>query len=417
MKKITGRLALQLKELVIDHLQGEALNITSSRLQFMVEQQQRGGRDLFESVDVAVDDPFIRAIMANLALPETSQTKLASEAFNLREFLEALQDPYVALLLQTVDATHPTRRGLWLLTSAGLAAAVGVGFQQGFFKGLLATLSQGSQAVFSRILPLLTRQRNWPFFGALLEGAGFFASLLTTARLSVGQRLLKASQSALTMAGFTLWALAGSLTPVAAGCLMAVASIKLTQAAAALLLQTKSVTSGAGWQDEALILRQNWVRQDLKTDLLRQVVHTAVATSVLSLMLINPALTLPGLLLLTLSPLMEAYASQQLKAASLSGLQTSLRAIETVPDASLCPSTKPQGLALLQGVSALRVAKAQVAAQEERLLQREVVMNTTLSALRAGKLPLVAVNEEQVEPLVVAANEDELQDNPQVNRL
>lgn len=417
MKKITGRLALQLKELVIDHLQGEALHITAARLQFMVEGQQRGGRDLFESVDVAFDDPFVRAIMASLALPEGSQTKFASEAFNLWEFLEALQDPYVALLVKTVDTTHPTRRGLWLLTGAGLAAGIGAAFQQGLFKGLGATLSQGSQALLARALPLVNRFRHWPYFSALLEGAGFFASLLTTPRLSLGQRLVKAGQSALTMAGFTLWALAGSLTPVAATCLIAVAAMKFAEATFARLLHPKVPTSATNWQEAAFNLRQDWLRQDLNIDLLRRGLHTAVTASTLSLMLINPALSLPGLLLLTLSPLVEAYASQQLKAASLSGLQSNLRAIELAPDASLCPSTKPQGLALLQGLSELRVAKAQVADQEARLLQREEAVNATLSALRAGKLPVVAVNEEPIDPQVVAANEDELQDNPQVNRL
>lgn len=421
MKKITGLAANQLKELVLDHLQGEALNVTRLRLEFIVSKQGRSARDLFESVDVAMDDPFILAIMDSLSLSECAKSSISKEALNLHELLDTLADPYVDVLLQCIKAVHPSKQGKVLLAGLSLTSLFGAAFQQGLFKGIEPALSGFGDALLARMLPVATRFKNWPLLSIGVEVVSFITALGKTPRLNLAQRLFKTGLSALTITGFTLWAMAGSLTFLSAGCLMTVAGLKLIQACLSLALEQKPAATTASWQAKAASLRQSWVRDDLKTDLKRQFVHTLTTGASLALMLTNPAFTLSGLILLTLAPLTEALICQSLKTASLSALQTALRAIDLIPEAHLCPSTKPQALALLQGLNELRLSEDKVSHREQAVSEREGMIHATLHALSTGsKLTRVAVNED-LEPQLpknLAVNDEEIgQDNLQVKTL
>ncbi|STX41122.1 Uncharacterised protein [Legionella donaldsonii] len=421
MKKITGLPANQLKELVLDHLQGEALDVTRLRLEFIVSKQGRSARDLFESVDVTMDDPFIIAIMDSQCLSETKKHLLSKEALTLHELLDWMADPYMDVLLQCINAVHPSKRGKVLLAGLSFTALFGAGFQQGFFKGMEAALRRFGALLLRDTLPVVSRFKNWPLVSALIEGVSFITALGKTTRLNLAQRLFKTGLSALTITGFTLWAMAGSLTFLSAGCLMTVAGLKLIQACLSLALEQKPVATPASWQAKAASLRQSWVLADLKTDLKRQLFHTLVTGASLALMLTNPAFTLPGLILLTLGPLTDWLVGQSLKSASLSTLQTSLRAIDLIPEAHLCPSTKPQALALLQGLNELGLSKDKVSHREQAVSEREDMIGATLHALSTGtKLPRVAVNEdiESQLPKNLAANDEMIgQDNLQVMKV
>ncbi|MFW2535409.1 hypothetical protein [Legionella sp. 28fT52] len=295
MKKITGLAANQLKELVLDHLQGEALDVTRLRLEFIVSKQGRSARDLFESVDVTMDDPFIIAIMDSQCLSETKKHLLSKEALTLHELLDWMADPYMDVLLQCINAVHPSKRGKVFLAGLSLTALFGAAFQQGIFKGMQTTLSGFGELFLHRTLPVVSRFKNWPLLSVGVEVVSVVTTLGKTPRLNLAQRLFKTGLSALTITGFTLWAMAGSLTLLSAGCLMTVAGLKLIQACLSLALELKPASTPVSWQVKAASLRQSWVRDDLRIDLKRQLFHTLMTGASLALMLTNPAFTLPGL--------------------------------------------------------------------------------------------------------------------------
>ena len=137
MKKLTGLAADQLKELILEHLQRESLAITTLRLEQQVARHQRKGRDLFESVDVIEDDPFIAAILGCLNLDSEAKSHVLHKSSSLYELLDACNEPHLDVLLTRIDRSHPSAAKRTVLIGTAAAAALGGAYQQGVLSAAL----------------------------------------------------------------------------------------------------------------------------------------------------------------------------------------------------------------------------------------------------------------------------------------
>lgn len=107
---------------------------------------------------------------------------------------------------------------------------------------------------------------------------------------------------------------------------------------------------------------------------------TLITGATLASVLINPAFTLAGLLILSATPVAERLIGNHVKRGHLEKLQDNLRTIGMPPDVRLCPSTRPAALSLLVREKRLCDTEVSVRLREAQLLNRETMMQHTLKA-------------------------------------
>lgn len=384
MKKLTGLAADQLKELILEHLQGEDLNITALRLEQLVVKHRRHASDLFQSVDVIDNDPFILAILGSLNLDSQTKSRLLQQSLNLYELLEESREPYLDILLERIDQSHPSKTGKTTYIGAAALLGTATAYQQGLLSNSLPVIKSYSQQLLSRLSPLAKSINYWPLLGAVVELFLFIKKRVSERRLTSVTLLSEGLPAALSLAGFSLWAAATGLTPMAAGFLMASSGLSLLESGASLMFHRNKGGSAGRWQEFAANLRDNWVKTQLASMFKTRLLTTLITGATLAAVLINPAFTLAGLLILSAAPLAEGLIGNHLKRGHLETLQDSLRTIETPPDVRLCPSTRPAALSLLVREKRLCDTEVSVRLREAQLLNRETLMQHTLTALEKG---------------------------------
>ena len=196
--------------------------------------------------------------------------------------------------------------------------------------------------------------------------------------------MVKSFAAFFTVAGFGFWAAANALTPVAAALLLASPLLRFTATAIRLISLKTAASEPKNWEEQAFLLRRQWARAGLLSDLKREFIAGLATAGLLTAILTNPAFSLAGLAALTALPLLSALSRRHSRQAGLHALQDALRTMEYAPDAGLCPSTRPTALSLLSRQNTIEQQLATVQLREEQLLLREETMQQVLQALEKG---------------------------------
>lgn len=391
MKKLTGVDADIFKELVIHYLQGEPLELLTHRLESTCKGFNRGATDLFESIDIAEDDLFIQAILGCLNVkPDTEgYQRVFSQASNLHELLlvlVSLGSHHLDTFLTRIDHTKPSK-GKWVLGAVGGGIlAAGVAYQQGVMSGFISFIKAMTEKGLARLLPWLTNLKNLPLFGVLVEFIRF-ALFVTDRRASTRALFFKSIESGLVIMGLSLWAVASSMTPLAAVFLLAAPLTGILESLILLVQRRiKEETSvESDWVSQAQVLRARWYQEEALGAFATKTISSLLMSLTLTLILFNPAgLALAGVIPTIIILWVEQGLSNRLNQKRFDKLQDSIRAIEATPDVSLCPSTRPTALKLVAVKKALDKTEASLLEREKTIQLREDMLALTLEAIEKG---------------------------------
>ena len=155
----------ELKEIVLNYLQGQDLDIIQVRLQTMCSKKKSACKTLYDSIrlnapsQIEVNntvDPLIPAILGTLNIEEPHQTQLIAQYNNLHGLLSALStegEEHLIELLKRIDNTKPNlNRTLIFMMGALLSASIG---------GLAYVKKEAVETIgawFSETFPLII---NW----------------------------------------------------------------------------------------------------------------------------------------------------------------------------------------------------------------------------------------------------------------
>lgn len=429
MKQLTPFQQARLKEIILHHVQGEALEVSTFRLKAEAKALAASAFALYEGIPLEPNDAFLNAIFLSLNLSASAKVDLLTRCDNLHDLLLTLHregQTFLKPMLTLIRHTKaPQSKVTSALAVAGLAGFGAISYQQGFLNSLPALLKTAvskSSAYFSNTAALV---KNLPLLGMGLASAQWAyrvrKTLLSDSKSTLSKLaslLMTTLSLSLLLTGLSLlYLVPGQINPLIGGLLAASSGVRALKALVNWLTvkstPAKPSLSLDNWQTRAQTIREAHQSRQAGLTFLVKLGSTLLTTTLLataSLFPLTAILSVACLSLMVVTALIEQGVLTAIKKNGADTLQVQLRAIDLAPDASLCPSTHPTALNLNRLKEELTQQGLRLNAQEASLRQREEVIGDTLLALaKGGSSPaqaLIQLGGRKDKALLQAANEE-----------
>lgn len=395
-----------LKEIVLNYLQGESISVVKVRLQTSCEDLKASCKSLYQSKNLenADEDPFIIAILGSLNIKkkrtpsriQSYHAKLLKDCDSLHELLTRLSHDghqQVGNLLRLIDNTRPSRN--WsLFFLLGTLASAGLGSLFYFKRNYLQAMGNWFLSTFPSVVRWLSLLRNLPLLGIMYNGLGLLwtwnNSITNSASNSHKKSLSLAFRTATSVlamgAYFLCFQAEGAMTAVAISLFILSSSIEVFRSGFNLLRNSKAHNclidpEGKGdWETLAQYERAKNYHKRAESALwvkLTAAIFTTIAVAIWNCFPPNIIITVSCMAFIWLTALTKRSILTTITDSYATNLQRNVRNIEAVMKPELSPSHQNTLVKLNQKQRSL-------GEKEKELLDREIMIEKreTWAAIR-----------------------------------
>lgn len=388
--KLTPKDIIELYQLVLHYLHGQALEVIQVRLQTLCSRLETNGEDLYQSVllneteEFSLYSDYIKATLESLNESSDNDSIEVSDT-NLHQFLSHLcreDHPHLIRLLKMIDNTKPKKSWTFLLMMGATASAGLAGFAYSK-KESVDAMSQWLAKHFPIVIRWLEKTfsllRNYHLLSGvvnLLRLAWEWYCTLTNQRTTQADKLdtliFKTLSASLTITAYLLcFFAAGTATPAAIGLFVLSAATKFIQNAwqAWHLTEPLLEQPHPTWAEEAERRRaQNFYERRQASAWIKicASIFTTISVSILYAFHLSFVVSVCFMLFNLLLGLTEASILSNNDEKSDSKLQTAIDTIEILMDPKLKPSQDANEATFIEQIRGLNTSKLEIESNQER---------------------------------------------------